>query len=215
MNNLEFILNTELFMGMAKEEAGRLLQEANLVIKSYVYGDLVYGLNREVGAIGIMLKGKVHAMKYLSSGKNMILKVIQPGDTFGVGSVFSEKDLRLSYMEVSEESLIAFISESSLIKLFKNENFMKNYVKLLNSRIRYLNHKVDILSQSSIRDKVLMYIYDLTLLQGNKEEIILSMSKQSLADYLGVSRGSLYRVLDELEEECVLMWKKDKIMLLS
>lgn len=209
----EIIYKTDLFSKMTWDEFERVYKQTNWTIMEYEKGDLVGGIYEQHNGIGVLLDGKIIAMKYLVSGKAMFLREFSSGDIFGLGSVFREKDTKLSYMEAIQKSKVVYINERELMNLFKYEKILKNYLKFVNLKIKYLNHKIEILSQTSIKDKILMYIYDQWLLQNKKKIVRFSINKNALADFLGISRASLYRVMIELEESGVLKLHKNYIVL--
>lgn len=209
----DIIYKTSLFSKMAPDEFEEIYKQIVLTTMEYEKSDLVGGIYEQQNGIGILLDGKIHAMKYLVSGKSMFLREFNKGDIFGLGSVFQEKDTKLSYMEVIRKTRIVYINEDELMKLFRYEQILRNYLIFANSKIKYLNHKIEVLSQTSIKDKVLMYIYDQWLVQNQEKKVRFPISKNTLADYLGVSRASLYRVMIELEEEGVLKLHKNYIVL--
>lgn len=205
------IYHTALFEGVTYEEFESIIKDIFFRKKKYSKGEIVGGDNDEHNAIGIVVDGKIHAMKYLLSGKNSFLKKMGKGDIFGVGNVFREKDIRLSYMEVIEDAKVIYITEKELMKLFKEEKILMNYLKFINSKIQYLNKKIDVISQTSSKDKVLLYLNDCSLLQDRTNTIKLPLSKQGIAEYLGISRATFYRVLDELVAEHMIEYEGNRV----
>lgn len=207
------IYQTSLFEGVTLEAFDNIYEIISFTECHYSKGDLAPGNQLTPNAIGIIISGRIHAMKYLISGKSIYLRGLHQGEIFGVGNVFQEKDIRLSYMEVMENTHVAYIDEIQLLKLFTFEGVLKNYLVFINSKIQYLNNKIDILSQSSIRERVLMYIHDQYIVSNCLQSLELPMSVSALSEYLGVSRASLYRVFEELEKEEILRYQEGYIHL--
>lgn len=190
-----------LFKGMEDVHAQEIIEDIEVIYRFYRKGESIPGRAGPEQAVGLLLEGSIHAMKYLSGGGAVLLRAIPEGDFFGVGSVFQEKDVRLSFLEAHRPAKVAFIDEHSLIQLLQHPQVLRNYLRLINDRIRYLNHKIDLISQTSIRERLLLYFQDCQRMQGQISPIHLEMTKAALAEYLGIGRGSLYRVLSELEAE--------------
>jgi len=211
-NVKQIIHETGLFSNISKNEFERIYEQLNLIEVFAGRGEVLDGTHKHQNVIGIVIYGELHAMKYSISGKSMFLKEICKGDIFGLGSVFTNEDTQLSYMEVMNKSKIAYINESELMKLFQNEQILRNYLFITSSKIKYLNQKIDIISQASGRDRLLAYIYDQWRLQNNENIVRLTMSKSDLADYLGISRASLYRIIDRLSAEEILYLKNNSLV---
>lgn len=207
MNREAIIRQTPLFQGVTDTEFNTIFESDIFQIASYEKGHII---DRQ-HVIGIVLSGKLQAVKDLMSGKQMYLKSFRVGSMFGIGSLFAEKLVHLSHMEVIRSSEVAFIDEKNLLTLFGFESILLNYLKFTNSRIRYLNQKIDIISQTTIYDRLKMYFNDQQIIQDSKDQIFLPISKSDLAEFIGVSRASLYRVLDEMVEAGEIMIHHNQI----
>ena len=63
-----------------------------------------------------------------------------------------------------------------------------------------LNSKIDILSQRSIKDKILTYLKK-EALKKNSKTFTIPYSFQELADYLCIDRSAMMRELKNLQKE--------------
>lgn len=214
MKNIEksLLYDTPLFKNVRWEDFILAIDEMKITYKTYSQGMIIDDDGPEKkNAIGLIVTGQIHAMKHLISGKTSVLKSIKVGELFGLGNVFGDEIHELSFLEVAVETKVIYIHEKELLKLFTNEQVLKNYLAYINTKIQYLNMKIDIMSQSSIRDKVIMYIENQQIRHEKSSIVKLDMTKTMLAEYLGVSRASLYRVLDELCDENLLELKGQEI----
>lgn len=209
----EMIRQTTLFNGISEETFEVIFKNLSLKTCLYQKGDMAPGRQMSDPAIGIIVSGQIHAMKYLISGKSIFLRALKQGEIFGIGSVFQEEDIQLSYMEVTEKTEVIYIDEDELMKIFAYQDILKNYLTFISTKIHYLSNKIDILSQASIRERLLMYIHDQYVASDSRQIIKVPMSLSALADYLGVSRASLYRVLEILEKEDILSYEDGYIKL--
>ncbi|MPN31786.1 hypothetical protein SDC9_179261 [bioreactor metagenome] len=74
------------------------------------------------------------------------------------------------------------------------------YIKSLSLNSQGMNRKITMLTQKTLRENILEYLKQQTILQ-NSATVLLPISKKELADYLGVQRPSLFRELKNLKEE--------------
>lgn len=89
------------------------------------------------------------------------------------------------------------------------ENMMRSLAK---SNIR-LNTKIQVLSQKTLRDKILTY-FELLAEQNNSNEFTLPFNREQLACYLGSERSSVCRELSKLSEKQIIRISKNQIALL-
>ena len=71
--------------------------------------------------------------------------------------------------------------------------------------------RIHVMSQKSIRDKLLLF------LKQNREErndILLTMNRQELADYLGTERSALSREMARMKKEGLIDYCRNEIKIL-
>ncbi|TYQ12668.1 UNVERIFIED_CONTAM: CRP-like cAMP-binding protein [Acetivibrio alkalicellulosi] len=211
-----YIENVFLFNHLDKGELIGVLDKFKYKIVHYKKGQFVYDnlkFNRE---IGIILRGKAEVTKNLFSGKKVIVNQLKEGDVFGIAAIFQKKDYYISSIYTKDKCSIFFIEESQMLRLFEiDQRILKNYLYYVNERIYFLNNRIECFTHEQAKDRVLYYLQDLKNENSKKEYIILPLSKVELADYLGISRASLYRVLGRLEEENYIRINKKNITLLN
>lgn len=195
MTKQTIIRQTPLFQGISEREFDSICKRMPFESRTYDKGAIIDVEN----TMGIVIYGRLQAVKPLMSQKQMYLQQFKSGSIFGVGNLFVENSIPLSHIEVMRPSEVCFLRAVDMMALFHHELILKNYLSFISSRIHYLNQKLEIVSQTTIYDRVKMYLKDQQLIQGSKDLIRLTISKSELAEFIGVSRASLYRVLDEME----------------
>ncbi|MGI6124540.1 MAG: Crp/Fnr family transcriptional regulator, partial [Acetivibrionales bacterium] len=92
------------------------------------------------------------------------------------------------------------ITKRAVCILLENYNFVMQFVKSLSQNSQGMNRKIVMFSQKSLRKNVLDYFYGLSIKQQS-DMVTLPLTKKQLADYFGVQRPSLFRVIKELKDE--------------
>ena len=77
--------------------------------------------------------------------------------------------------------------------------FSMGLIKFLSDRIRFLNNKISLLSNSNSMDSFVEYLVNMSLQSGNTFSV--GSSYTLLAKSLNISRSSLYRNIEDLEEK--------------
>lgn len=151
-------------------------------------------------AVGILLSGR-GVIYSADKGRSTILKFISPGNMVGVAGIFAASPPNTRIIACGDgKSEMFFIPKESFEKLLEAESaFRQNLISFLADRISFLNSKIDCVTAGSSERKLALYIKSLP--QNEDHSVDLGMSMTSLAHALDLSRASLYRAFDSLENE--------------
>lgn len=186
-------------------EANTLFYKKNTTILNSV---------KKENIIGIVQVGNVQITKTDYNGNTTIIEDLYESDIFGFDfSSISNLEQNIITREDSKITLIYFddIINKELNYPYYNQ-FLKNLLVIMSTKINNANNRIEILSNKTIRNKLLAYFKIIS--KKNKSKIIyLPYSYTDLADYLGVDRSAMYRELKHLKEEGLIETKNKKITL--
>ena len=156
-------------------------------------------------SIGIVLEGKVLIKAYTLGGSNFTLNTIEQGQIFGDILIFSNEHNTFPGSLVTQgKTKIALIPNRVFKKfLFNDNDLLKNFLRLLSDKSYELNYKSRLLSQDSVRDKILFYLFHQKRLQKSRK-IYLNMTKEELSNQLFVQRPSLSRELGKMKKDGII-----------
>ena len=203
-----------MFYDMKPEEILNLFKDIDYTIKTFSAKEIIALEGDECKYIGIILKGTLDIKRMLS---NKVVKMtsVGPGHLFGEVIVFSDVNKYPATVISSSKSEILFISKDNFIKFcYTHADFLEMFLKDLSNKILILNKSIERLSYNSIRQKISNYILDEYQKQGSRF-INISMTKQKLAETLGVPRPSLSRELINMKELSIIDYSKDTIKILD
>ncbi len=148
----------------------------------------------------LILSGQVEVYSTSFSGDEVYLSTLKAGDCTGISNIFNKNSLN-TVIKCSTAVDALCISEEVLREMMK-ENFAltEKLLTLYNSKIQFLIERIESLTIQSVNLKLAHYL----LSNKNSENRIYIKSKQKLAEYLGVSRASLYREIAELKEKEII-----------
>lgn len=145
--------------------------------------------------IGILLEGEVLVKNCFIDGNSITIKSILPADMFGICNLFFDEDIP-SVLETRSYTKVFCIKQSDMLNLFKlNEKLLSNYTYICNKKIIFLNKKIQFYNIKSPLKKLAYYI----LSNSKNGKVNNYFNKTQLADFLGVSRASLYREISTLK----------------
>ena len=94
----------------------------------------------------------------------------------------------------------------------ENPAFAKAYATLLSEKIHFLNKKLSAFSEGGVCEKLSRWIISTA---AGRKEFMLPCAVSKLALMLGISRVSVYRAFDALEERGYIKKDGKKIVILK
>lgn len=216
---IDLLSKNVLFKNIPKDKILSILNSTACSIKTFKPKESINEIGEGMNSTGIILDGTVDILQVSISGDEIILDRLIQGEIFG-NSFSSLSDIsNLNYIRSASHSTILFIN---IFKLFRECSFSCDYSKFLfeniiNSLGKYniiLNRKIQIMSQKTLRNKLITYFEILSLKHGSNE-ITIPFNREQLACYLGSERSSICRELTRLKEENIININKNNIILLS
>ena len=183
-----------LFSRINNSDFEALLRDEEISIQVYKSNEIMHDSSLN-GKIGIIVSGKAT----IKSGKDgVIIRKIIAKDVFGPASLYSPPKYS-TYVIATSECQVIMLDKDFVEKCVKtNPQIAINYIEFLSNKINFLNSKINACTAKSAENKLLTYLYQLP----KKENIItLPTDISNLAKLLGVSRITLYRALDKLEND--------------
>ncbi|NJD22639.1 MAG: Crp/Fnr family transcriptional regulator [Melioribacter sp.] len=156
----------------------------------------------------VLIKGSIKIFKISTDGKETILHIIKPPDTFGDVPLFEGGPYPINAQSITD-SLLIFIPKNEFIELLKSNSTMCiNMLAGFAKRMRALTRKVEELTTKDVVNRLAEYL--LQEIKKAKTEklpepfIKLGVTKKNIAAYLGTITETLSRSLKKLQEENII-----------
>ena len=217
MKNIsKFLIHSVLFKNKTQDEIDSALSTIRYTVKSYNEGDLIFSVDQETNYVGTILQGCVEVQKNLASGKVVTILYKKRGELFGEGSAFSKANTYPCNMYSKTESTILLIDKQNVLYLLSKDSvILSNFLSSIANRVLLLNLKTELLSYSSIQQKIafpLLYLMDE---YKHNNVVFLPYSKKTWSEHLNVSRPSLFRELKVLCNQSIICVKNREITILN
>lgn len=216
---LNILKKSDFFRQIPNDTIISIVQSDVCYLKNYTAGTTIYECGQNISFAGIVLEGEIDVIHSSADGTETIVNRFAPASTFGASFSCVEYTNTLNNFRSITPSTILFININGL--LHKRYKQCEHYVTLIenimfslaSSNIR-LNTKIQVLTQKTLRDKLLTYFESLAT-QNNSREFTLSFNREQLAGYLGSERSSICRELSKLAEEQLIKINRNQIILLT
>ena len=198
---------SSLAAGMSDEEVAELLASAQVHLREYPKGQIVFHEGDMPKSLYILLAGEVHILKDTFSGRRIFLSEInEPGDMFGEVYEVLKQPYDMYVETVTPVRLLEISSDLFTLeaggKLSRSAlKIQRNLMRIFARKAYFMHNKIKVLASGSLREKIIRFLF--IELQG-KRELELAGSREFMAAYLAVTRPSLSRELSALKREGIL-----------
>lgn len=206
----------DLFKNIHPSKQGILLKMLEANTLHFNVNELILSKIKIDDFIAIITEGEANLIKTDSNGNKLIIEELAEGNIFGTNiSNLNNKEYEI---ESKSDITITFI-EMHFILNPKNTTsqiyaqFLMNLLELLNNKYTEASRRIDILTNKTIRNKLLEYFKN-SYQETNARVLYLKSSFTALADYLAVDRSAMTRELKNLKDEGLIEIKNKKIKLL-
>jgi len=217
--NIELLKNIALFDNIGENELEHLLSCLDAKIQEYKKDQFVWMQGDENYKVGIVLTGKVNIIKDDVMGNRSLIAGIEAPHIFGESLVSSEIESSPVSVQVVTPSTIMLIDFLRLVKSCASScdfhtRLIQNMMKIIARKNIYLNEKINYLKRTTTRQKLAAYILNH---MDNKSTLKtnISLSREELADYLGVNRSALSRELSNMKKDGLIDYKKSSFDILN
>jgi CRP/FNR family transcriptional regulator, nitrogen fixation regulation protein len=167
---------------------------------SYVRNAEIYGENEPTDYLYKLISGTVRTAKILNDGRRQIGEFYLPGDLFGheVGSEHSFA------AEAITEVKVIVIKRTAVEALAARDNDVARQLWAMTGReLQRMQRHILLLIQSA-QERVAGFLLEMAERIKSTNEVELPMSRQDIADYLGLTMETVSRTLTILENSAAI-----------
>ena len=184
------LAETFLFRGAPLEAVELARTDPRTLRQENGKGGVIYAPHAFRRCLGVVLEGRVQVNKGA-----LIMSVLEPGDLFGAAALFNDRADYATTLTAQGICRCLLLDQELLDRLLGEEALLRrNYLTYLTGRIRFLNARLGSLAVGDTEGRVVRYLLS-SLSYGAVE-----CSASGLARQLGISRASVYRAFQDLEQ---------------
>ncbi len=205
------------FINKAKESANLKLTSNERDVYDYKKKHVLYSEGQRPKVVYFVISGKIKIYKTSFDGKELITGINGPGDFFGYTAILEETNYR-DNAQTLEDSRLMLIPREDFLELITNDTrIARQFISIITKNIIEKEENLLNLAYNSLRKKV---AYGLSLLvekykEPGKEKIVVDISRENLAQTIGVATESLIRTLADFKGEGLIDIQTGKVILLN
>ena len=165
------------------------------VTKSFNRDQQIYGEGEPADLVFKVVSGAVRCFRVLADGRRQISEFYLPGDIFGVEAGLER---RASAEAVGDAILV--VSRRATLAI-EDEDQGARFWRLAIAELQRSREHVLTLGRRAAGERVASFLMDLAERTGASDEVELPMSRQDIADYLGLTIETVSRTLTQLQSQ--------------
>jgi len=196
------------FSGLEMEELSQVRE--HMFEKSVARGEIVVFEGEPATAIFIVISGVVKVFKTSTDGKEQILFLARPGDSFNDVPVFNGGSNLASAEAITQVNLCGIEKDEFKTALLGNPRLTENVLKVLSQRVEQVVSLVEDLSFRRVTGRVAKILLE------NAEDTTGQrhrLTQQEMAAMAGTARELIGRSLKLLEDEGKIRLERNRIVI--
>lgn len=207
-----------LFKNISLDEYKHLISCMEGRIKTFRPDETICCYDSGSQEIGIIGRGRASVVRFEYNGARTILEQLVPQSIFGSMLSYESSDQTGVSVICDTECDVLFIKYDHICASCANacafhHQLTRNLIDLISCRARDLSRRVEVLSQRTIRDK-LMCFFSQQAVHFGSSAFQLPFTMVDLADYLSIDRSAMTRELKKMKDEKLVEIDRKSIRLL-
>jgi CRP/FNR family nitrogen fixation transcriptional regulator len=179
---------------------------------TFTRNEEIFGEGETAGSIYRVLKGVVRTYRILADGRRQIAEFFLPGDVFGLEA---GGEHRASAEAVTDCEVIA-LRRSHLAEQASTEasTAQKLWALTLNHLRRSEEHML-VLGRKNACERLAWFLIDMSVRIPAPDRLELPMSRQDIADFLGLTIETVSRTMTQLQDEGVIALPSCRLVVMT
>lgn len=205
-----------LFQGLEGEARAYALAYFQAAEKSYDKGAFLHHVSFPLPRFGLVLAGTVEVSMDDMDGRHLIMNRVEPGELFGEAYCFLGIDAPIAIQAIVPARIL-WLSPGR-VKAPRppahplDQALANRFIAALAARSLAMNRRVQILSRSTLRGKIITFLSQYAAGQG--DTFTIPFDRAGMAGFLGADRSALSRELSKLRREGVLDYRRNRFTIL-
>ena len=196
------------FEDIEESDVKKLLTEFNALTLHYKKESTILSNVSHTSNFYIIQSGKANVVRYNFNGTKTIMEKMEKGDIFGSFSGTMDDDL---YVIADSDCDIITFEYNKLIQrsgrnIEAHNQLIDNVLNKIADKLTSYNERIEVLTEKTIRDKLLKYFGYLSKKQITKA-IVIPFTLSDLSDYLAVDRSAMMREIKNLNDDGLISSK--------
>jgi len=205
----KLISNTAYFKGLSdahRQELARICSVQSVRKRDYLFHEGETG-----DSMFLMVGGNMQLHKNTEDGREVVIRVVKPGEVFAEVVLFETRRYPVSARAVTNADVLVFPREG-IHRLLAEEDFRHDFIAMLMAKQRYLAERIQELTTKDVEHRFFTFLRNQ---YGERDLIKTPLSKKDIAAAIGTTPESLSRLIQRLTDESIIAWKGREIRIFA
>ena len=195
---IKTLKETVVFNNIDEETIKNILEKTRYEIRNYSPNESIAFRGDEVKGLYIILKGTLITEMLTEEGNVVKIEELVPSDVIASAFIFGKKNSFPVDLTAKDEVEILYVERKEFLKLlFSQEKILENFLNEISNKTQLLTSKIwNNFNNKTIKKKFCDYVK-----KNQKNNLFSIENLGALAEFFGVERPSLSRVLSELVKD--------------
>ena len=167
---------------------------------SFARNEEIYGEGEPADYLYKVISGTVRVYRVLDDGRRQIAEFFLPGDMFGM----EFRDQHVCSAEAVGTATVLVFKRSTVLALANRDNDVSRQIWEMTARELHRAQNHMMLLIKSAQERVASFLIEMSARTAACTEVDLPMSRQDIADYLGLTIETVSRTLTQFESEATI-----------
>jgi len=204
-----------LFQRMEPAELDAILVPATS--RRYASGSAVFEQGEAADSFFVLLHGRLRVTQVTPAGQQVVIRVVNPGDLFGIAKALQRPDYPGTATAVAESVALAWPMSAWDAMLDEHPAMAVNAMQTIGMRLQEAQARLRELATEEVERRVAHAVLRLGNQSGRKEaggiRIDFPISKQDIAEMTGTTLHTVSRILSAWEAEGLVEGGRQKLLL--
>lgn len=175
-------------------------------VKTFRKRDVIFTEGDTPNGLYLLRSGKAKTFKSHELGKDLITRMLQPGDFFGYISLLEDTMQQESAEALEDCEVVIFPKEDFFKLIFQSTAASQQFVRMLTGKISEEQERLLSLAYSSVRKRAAdaLLVLQKRYHDGSDKPFSMAISREDLANMVGTATESLIRTLSDFREEGIV-----------
>lgn len=187
--------------------------------KSFDKGDNIFSEGEIFDKLFIINSGSMKVYKYTKDGKEQILYILKEGEFLGDLNLLKKDTFKFSATALEATNICIIHKDDFDALMSNNPNIGIKVLEYAHDRITSLENLIQTLTTKDVEVRLAALLLNLSKTFGVKTtkgvEITLSLTREDMANFIGVTRETISRKLSHFQSENIIEIFDNKLILIK
>ncbi|MBE6090014.1 MAG: Crp/Fnr family transcriptional regulator [Clostridium beijerinckii] len=192
-----------IFENLNRDELVEIVNRINH--KEFSKGGVIFNEGNIANTLYFINEGKIKLYKYTKDGKEQILHILSEGDFFGELELIKPSKYGFNSKAIEDAKICTLTKEEMKDIMMKNPEIGIKVLETVGERLSKVENLVQNLATNDVDSRMAYLIIELMEKYGENVggniSVKLPISREDMANYIGVTRETISRKLKKLEDE--------------